>query len=147
MAVEGAVDGADEGGGGVEAFGAGELHAEGGGLGFEVDVDVVEDLYVVAEEADGLEDDGFVAGFGEGLEGVRDGGADPGGAGDALGLEGEEPVGVSEANGAEGGGDGYGGLLALDGIGVGLLGGAVVLDAVDGNGRAGFVARVWARWT
>ena len=71
-----------------------------GGLLLEVDVDVVEDFDVVAEEADGLEDDGFVAGFGEGLEGVFDGGADPGGAGDALGLEGEEPVGVGEADGA-----------------------------------------------
>jgi len=30
------------------------LYAEGGGLGFEVDVDVVEDFYVIAEEADGL---------------------------------------------------------------------------------------------
>ena len=51
------------------------------GLLLEVDVDVVEDLDVVAEEADGLEDDGFVAGVGEGFEGVGDGGADPGAAG------------------------------------------------------------------
>ena len=119
--MQSVVDGADEGGRGVEAFGAGELHAEVGGLLLEVDVDVVEDLDVIAEEADGLEDDGFVAGGGEGRESVGDGGADPGGAGDALGLEGEEPVGIGEAHGAEGGGDGEGGLFALDGIGVGLL--------------------------
>ena len=140
--MEGAVDGADEGGGGVEAFGAGELHAEGGGLGFEVDVDVVEDLDVIAEEADGLEDDGFVAGLGEELEGVRDGGADPGSAGDALRLEGEVPVGVGEAYGAESGGNGEGGLLALDWVGVGLLGGAVVLDAVGGDWAAGLLLRL-----
>ena len=145
VAVEGAVDGADEGGGVVEAFGAGELHAEGGGLLLEVDVDVVEDLDVVAEEADGLEDDRFVAGVGEELEGVGDGGADPGGSGDALRLEGEEPVGVGEAHGAKGGGDGEGGLFALDRVGVGILGVAVVLDAVGGDGRAG-MGGLGLRW-
>jgi len=75
VALEGLVDRADEDGGVVQALGAGELQAEGGGLLGEVDVDVVENLDVVAEEADGLEDDGFVAGGGEGGEGVGDGGA------------------------------------------------------------------------
>ena len=54
---------------------------------------------MVAEEADGLEDDGLVAFGGEGFEGVFNGGAEPGGAGDALGLEGEEPVAFGEADG------------------------------------------------
>ncbi len=135
-AVEGVVDRADEGRRVVKAGGAGELHTEVGGLLFEVDVDVVEDFYVIAEEAYGLEDDGFVAGCSEGGEGVGNGGADPGGAGDALGLEGEVPVGVGEADWAQGGGDGHGSLLAFDGVRVGSLDGAVVLDAISGDGGA-----------
>ena len=81
----------DEGGRIVETLGAPELEAEfAGGLG-EGDVDVVEDLDVVAEEADGLEDYADVALVAEGGERFFDGGADPGAAGDALALEGEEP--------------------------------------------------------
>src|SRR5580658_1200404 len=104
-------EGADEGGEIVEALRTEEGHAEVGGEVAEADVDVVEDLDVVAEEADGLDDDGFVAGGGEGGEGVFDGGADPGGSGDALGLEGEEPVVVGQAGEP---GYGGGGLFALD---------------------------------
>jgi hypothetical protein len=115
-----------------------------GGLG-EVDVDVVEDFDVVAEEADGLEDDGFVAGFGEALR-VSSTVGPIQGRRRCPGLEGEEPVGVGEAHGAEGGGDGDGGVLALDGIGVGILGGAVVLDAVGGDGAPGFCSD-WAAGT
>ena len=75
----------------VEAGGAVEAEAEGAGALGEGDVDVVEDLDVVREEADGLEDDCGVAFGGDGGEGVFDGGADPGATGDALALEGEEP--------------------------------------------------------
>ena len=46
---------------------------------------------MVAEEADGLEDDSGVAFVADGGERVFDGGADPRAAGDALALEGEEP--------------------------------------------------------
>jgi hypothetical protein len=46
-------------------------------------------------------DDGFVAFGGEGFQGVFDGGTDPGGAGDALRLEGEVPVVGGEADGRE----------------------------------------------
>jgi len=89
---------------------------------------------VVAEEADGLEDDGLVAFGGEGFEGVFNGGAEPGGAGDALGLEGEEPVFFGKADGGEELGYAGGCLFALDGVGVGDGGCAVTLDAVGGNG-------------
>jgi hypothetical protein len=75
----------------VEAFGAEEAEAKVTGGLRECDVDVVEDLDVIAEEANGLEDDGFVAFVADGREGVLDGGADPWPAGDALALEGEEP--------------------------------------------------------
>ncbi len=88
---------------------------------------------MVAEEADRLEDDGFVAFGGQGLEGIFDRGAEPGGAGDALRLEGEEPVLFGEADGGEKRGDAGGGLFALDGVGVGYGGCAVVLDAVSGG--------------
>ena len=57
---------------------------------------------MVAEEADGLEDDGFMAGVGKRLERVGDGGADPRCSGDALRLEGEEPAVVGQADGGEG---------------------------------------------
>ncbi len=76
----------------VEGLGAVEAEAEGtGGFG-EGDVDVVEDFDMVAEETNGLEDDAGVAFGGEGGEGVFYGGADPGAAGDALALKGEEPL-------------------------------------------------------
>ena len=52
-------------------------------------------------------------------------------------LEGEEPAVVGEADGAQGCGDTHGGLLALDRVGVGCGDGAVVLDAVFGDGGAG----------
>src|SRR3569833_705875 len=62
----------------------------GGGL-FEGDVDVVEDLDVIAEKANGLQNDAFVALAANVLLGVLDGRADPRTAGDALALEREEP--------------------------------------------------------
>ncbi len=68
------------------------------------------------------------------VERVFDGGADPGSAGDALALEGEEPVGFRHADGSHALRDGGGGCFALDGIGVAGSGRAVVLDAVGGNG-------------
>src|SRR5438874_638221 len=75
----------------VEALWPPEAETEaGGGLG-EGNVDIVEDLDVVAEEADRLQDDAFVALLAEGGEGVLDGRADPGAAGDSLALEGEVP--------------------------------------------------------
>jgi len=85
---------------------------------------------VVAEEADGLQDDRFMSFGGEGFQGVFDGGADPGSSGDALGLKGKVPVAFFEADGGEHGSDFGSGLFALNGIGVGSGGGAVVLDAV-----------------
>ena len=135
-AYENALKSGDEGGGVVQAFGAVEFHAEVGGGFVEGYVDVVEDFYVVAEEADGLHDDAFVAGGGEGFECVFYGGADPGSAGDALALEGEEPVVGCEADDAEKVGDGGGGLFALYGVGVGVGVGGVVLDAVGWDRRA-----------
>ena len=59
---------------------------------------------MVAEEADGLEDDCGVAFVAEGGESVLDGGADPGTAGDALALEGEKP-GFERRELAGGGGE------------------------------------------
>ena len=106
--------------GAVEAFGAEEAEAEGARGGGEGDVDVVEDLDVVREEADGLEDECGVAFVADGGEGVFDGGADPGASGDALALEGEEPFfEVGELAGG-GGEDELGGALGLDGVGVGV---------------------------
>ncbi len=75
----------------VEALGTEEAKSEGARCGGEGDVNVVEDLDVVAEEADGLEDDGGMAFSGDGGEGLLDGGTDPGASGNALALEGEEP--------------------------------------------------------
>jgi len=66
------LEGVDEGGRVVKGLGAEELEAQVGGGFFEGYVDVVEDFYVVAEEADGLDHDGFVAFGGEGFEGVFD---------------------------------------------------------------------------
>ncbi len=75
----------------VEALGAVEAEAERAGGGGEGDVDVVENFDVVAEEADGLEDDRGMAFGANGGESVFHGGADPGAPGDALALKGEEP--------------------------------------------------------
>ena len=75
---------------------------------------------MVAEEADGLDDDGLVAGFGEGFQRVFDGGADPRCAGDALALEGEEPVGIGHANRMHAVRDSGGSLFAFDGVWVRL---------------------------
>ena len=78
---------------------------------------------MVAEEADGLEDDSSVAFVADGFERVLDGRADPGAAGDALALEGEEP-GLQFGKLAGGGGeDQFGGTLRLNRIRVrrGLL--------------------------
>jgi len=75
----------------VEGFGAVEAEPEGAGSFGESDVDVVENFDVIAEEADGLEDDGGVALVADGGQGVLDGGTDPWSAGDTLALEGEEP--------------------------------------------------------
>jgi hypothetical protein len=130
-------EGADEGGRAIEAFGSPELEAEVGGGLAEGDVDVVEDLDVVAEKADRLHDHADVT-FGlEGFEGVFDGGADPGGTGDALALEGEDPVGVAHADGSEAAGDGGCGALALDGVGVGGDLCVVGLDAFGWDGGVG----------
>jgi hypothetical protein len=76
----------------VEALGAKEAEAERAGALGEGDVDVVENLDVVGEEADGLEDDRGMAFGANGGEGVFHGGTDPGATGDALALEGEEPI-------------------------------------------------------
>ncbi len=114
-----------------------KLHAELTRSLGEGDVDVVEDLDVVAEEADGLQHDSCVAFRSQRLEGVLDAGSDPRCAGDALALEGEVPVALGHADGPECRGNGGGGALALDRVGVGRGIGAVVLDAVGGNGCAG----------
>ena len=50
----------------------------------ESDVDVVEDLDVIAEEADGLNHNGLVAFFSESFQSVFDGRADPWSSRDAL---------------------------------------------------------------
>ena len=71
-----------------------------GGFG-EGYVDVVEDFYVVAEEAYGLHDYAGVAFVFDGFEGVFYGGADPWASAHALALEGEVPVGLAEAYGGE----------------------------------------------
>src|SRR5438270_1660353 len=73
----------------VEALWPPEAETEAGGGVGEGNVDIVEDLDVVAEEADRLQDDAFVALLAEGGEGVLDGRADPGGAGDSLDMGGE----------------------------------------------------------
>ena len=121
----------------VEAFGAEEAQAEGARALGEGDVDVVEDLDVVAEETDGLEDDSGVAFGANGLERVFDSGADPGASGDALALEGEEPFfQVGEAAGG-GGEDEGGGAAYLDRVGVGGGVGFAGLDGAAGDGVGG----------
>ena len=109
-------DGADEGRRVIEAFGAREFEAELAGRLPEGDVDIVEDLDVVAEEADGLHDDASDALSGEGVEGVFDRGTDPGTTANALALKGEEPVGVVHADGGEALGDKLCGALGFDGV-------------------------------
>jgi len=75
----------------VKAFRAEEPQAEVvRGFG-EGDVDVVENFYVVGEEADRLQDDGGMARGSEVGKGIFDSGANPGASGNALALEGEEP--------------------------------------------------------
>jgi len=123
--------------GAVEAFGAEEAEAEGARALGEGDVDVVEDLDVVTEEADGLEDECGVAFGADGGEGVFDGGADPGAPGDALALEGEEPF-LKMGELARGGGeDEGGGAPGLDGVGVGGGVGFAGLDGAAWDGVGG----------
>ena len=72
----------------VEGLGAVEAKAEiAGGFG-EGDVDVVEDLDMVAEEADGLEDDSGMAFVADGGKRVLDGGTDPRAAGEVPSTKG-----------------------------------------------------------
>ena len=121
----------------VEAGGAVEAEAEGAGALGEGDVDVIEDLDVIREKADGLEDDCGVSFGGDGGEGVFHGGADPGATGDALALEGEEPFfQVGEAVGG-GGEDELGGALGFDGVRVGGGTGLAGLDGAAGDGVGG----------
>lgn len=81
-----------EGWRGIEGFGAFEPDAELGGVVAEGNVDVVEDFDVVAEEADGIEDKGFDALGGDGIEHALDSGTDPGTAAGPLTLKGKPPA-------------------------------------------------------
>ena len=74
-------------------MGAHDLEADSGSEVAEADVDVVKDLDVVAEEADGLDHDGSVPFLAQRGESVLHRGTDPGSAGHALALKGEKPVG------------------------------------------------------
>jgi hypothetical protein len=64
---------------------------------FEGDVDVVENLDVIADEADGLNHNPGVAFGSDGFQRVFNGGADPGATTDTLALEGEVPVAFGES--------------------------------------------------
>ena len=84
----------------VERLRAHHFQANAGREIAEADVDVVEDLDVVAEEADGLDHDRGMALLAKRGQRVLYRGADPGSARHALTLEGEKPVGGGEAQGA-----------------------------------------------
>ncbi len=85
----------------VERLRAHDFQADSGRKVTEADIDVVKDLDVVAEEADGLDHDRGVAFLAQRGEGVLHRGTDPGSAGHALALKGEKPVGGGEAQGRE----------------------------------------------
>src|ERR1035437_7063083 len=103
----------------VEAFGTVEAQAERAGGLSERDVDVVEDLDVVAEKTDGLQDDSRVAFVANCLQRVLDRGADPRASGDSLALEGEEPSGQRGKPARGGREDELGGVLGLDRVRIG----------------------------
>src|ERR1017187_3675148 len=103
----------------VEAFGTVEAQAERAGGLSERDVDVVEDLDVVAEKADGLQDDSGVAFVANRLQRVLNRGADPRASGDSLALEGEEPRGRRGKPARGGRKDERGGALGLDRVRIG----------------------------
>src|ERR1700733_13049712 len=79
----------------VERLRAHHFQANAGRKIAEADVDVVKDLDVVAEEADGRDHQRRMASLAQRSERVLYCGTDPGSARHALALEGEKPVGVS----------------------------------------------------
>jgi len=96
------------------------------------DVDVKENLDVVAEKADGLQDDGLDTIGGNRFQGLFNGGSDPGTTAGALALEGEPPAG----NFRQVGGDQSSGALGFLGVGIGsLAGGPQAGLALTDDGR------------
>ena len=80
----------------VERLRADHFQANAGRVVTETDVDVVKDLDMVAEEADGLDHNRRMAFLAKSSKRVLYRGTDPGSARHALALEGEKPVSVSE---------------------------------------------------
>src|SRR6266511_6361408 len=78
----------------IERLGPAQRHSSFGSKILECNVDVIEHLDVVADEADGLHKDVYVAGGGKLLNDRLHRGPDPGPAAGALALEGELPVAV-----------------------------------------------------
>src|ERR1017187_3042753 len=103
----------------VQGFGTVEAQAERAGGLSERDVDVVENLDIVAEKADGLQNDSRVAFVTNCLQRVLDRGADPRASGDSLALEGEEPRGQRGKPARGGREDELGGALGLDRVRIG----------------------------
>ena len=82
-----------------------------------MNIHVVENFNVVAEKADGLQQQSADALGSESIEGALDGGADPWTAAGALALEGKSPVG----NFRDARSDQFSGVPGFFGIGVGVL--------------------------
>src|ERR1700733_601742 len=83
----------------VERLRAHHFQANAGREITEADVDVVKNLDVVAEEANGLDHNRRMAFLAQRSERVLYRGTDPGSARHALALEGEKPVGLGETQG------------------------------------------------
>src|SRR5208282_120041 len=99
-----------------------QANAKFGGITAEENVHVIENLHVIAEEADGLEDERLHAFGGDRVERAFDRWPDPRAAACALALEGKPPAGNL---GHEAGDQGGGGLGFL-GVGVCALAGPEV---------------------
>ena len=125
----------------VERFRPLQTETSLSGIAAEGDVDVVENLDVVAEKADGLQKESLCAGRGDLIEGFFDGGADPGATARALALEGKPPA----RNLGDAFGDKFGGVARFIGVGIGASNGPLTrlafrfslgLDGAGGHASA-----------
>src|SRR6185437_16604321 len=80
-----------EGRRGIQRFRALEANTLLARIVTKCDVDVVEDFHVIADEANGLQNQRFCAVGGEAVDGFLDGGTYPGASASALALEGKLP--------------------------------------------------------
>src|SRR4051794_19647219 len=76
----------------IERLRAIKRHAPGSGVVLKSDIDVIQDLHVIADKTYGLHEDGFMSFGGESVNGTLDGGADPSAARHSLTLETELPL-------------------------------------------------------